>query len=385
MDPTPFKRTEIAAAERCRMLDKLDHAEQARPKHPRRATPRVEYRVTDIPFTVNHPGGGIGRYIVVGRNLSTGGISLLNAGFVHPGSDCRLVLTLANNVAKALVGTVVFCRLVAGGIHEVGVRFKEKIDLSEFALPEAKMVSDDAELRELMRPLSGAALLVTPGAAQRRVLTACLNESGLDVTAVDNAGAGVDQVRLLPYLLAVCDMGLPDPGPGVLLVNLRGAGFPGPVIGTAGQSDADQQLVAAELGLQAFIGLPVRREDVQFTLRRALKACSVTSQATSPILSTLPPTPDSETLISQFVGHAQAVSEYIHQALLAGNAAAVQKECERLKSVAGGYGFQCVSEAARQALAAIDGAATLESASGRVKGLMEICSRLRARPSEPVR
>lgn len=377
LDANPFKRTDITEAERNRLLDKLDQSELSRPRNPRRGTARVEYRVRDIPLSVNHPGGGVGRYIVLGRNLSTGGVSLLHAGYIHPGSECRLALTLPRGGAKTLIGTVVFCRLAAGKIHEVGVQFKDKIDLAEFAVPEAKRLSDDPESRACSAPIHGTALLIAASEAQKRLLTTRLRQSGLDVTAVDNAGAGADQARLLPYRVIVCDMALPEPGPEALLKRLRENGYTAPVVGAAAEEGPADAQRAADMGMNGCIQRPVNHDAMHRMLLRVIRE-SGGAEADAPIRSSMAGETGAEELIEFFINHARQACAAITSAVSAGDAAAVRKECHGLKSIAGGYGFQSVGEAAKQALTALDATMSIDESMPKVQALLNVCSRLSA-------
>lgn len=375
MEGPRFRDSRLSETERNRLLDKLEQADLARPKCPRRDTARVEYRVRDVPFSVNHPGGGVGRYIVLGRNLSTGGVSLLHSGYIHPGSECRLALTLPRGGAKTLIGTVVFCRHAAGKIHEVGVQFTEKIDVAEFTLPDARRLSDDPEARACSAPIHGTALLIAASEAQKRLLVARLRQSGLDVTAVDNAGAGVDQARLLPYRLIVCDLALPDPGPSGLLRRLRENGFNGPIVGAAAEEGAAEIKRAVEMGMNGCIQRPVNHDAMHRMLLRVIRE-SGGADTDAPISSTMAGESGAEELIEFFISHARQSCSIITSAVTSGDVAAVRKECHGLKSIAGGYGFQSVAEAAKQAMTTLDASMSLEESMPKVQALLNVCSRL---------
>ncbi len=373
-----FKKLEMTEPERARILDKLDTAEQKNPKGPRRDAARLEYRVRDIPFSVNHPGGGVGRYIVLARNLSTGGISLLHAGYLYCGTECRLALTMPRGGAKTMIGKVVFCRLVAGQIHEIGVQFMEKIDLAEFAAPSQKRLSDDPEVRAAMQPLSGNALLVTTSGAERKLLQTRLKQSGLNPTAVDRAGAAVDQIKLLPYTVVVCELALPAPGAGELVQTLRRSGYTGAVVGIAAEESPVEYQRAIDAGMHGCIMKPIKHDAMHQVLMKAMRDAGCKMDDGGPIVSSLATDPASGELVQFFISHAKEAASAIVGAIKKNDLAAVRKECHSLKSIAGGYGFQSVAEAARQAVTNLDATMSIEESMPQVQGVLNVCGRLTA-------
>lgn len=376
MDAPSFKRTNMTDVERTRLLDKLDMADQQRGKSPRRATARLEYRVRDIPLSVNHAAGGFGRYIVQGRNLSSGGISLLHAGYLHNGTECRMALTLPRGGAKTLMGKVVFCRLAGGAMHEIGVQFSEKIDLDEFASPDLKRMNDDPEARAAMQPLRGNVLLVAASEAERRLLEARLKQSGLNPTAVDRAGAAVDQVKLFPYSLAVVDLNLPDPGTAALVESLKAAGFLGSIVGLAGDDSPTENGRAIDMRMQGCIMKPLRHEAMHTLLSKVMRSNTNKVDDGATITSTLAGESGVDDLINFFLTAAREAALAIASAVQKGDAKGVRKECHSLKSIAGGYGFQSVAESARQVMLTLDSTMSLEESGGRITALINVLSRL---------
>lgn len=376
MDGPSFRRIQVTEAERTRLLDKLDMADQQRGKSPRRAAARLEYRVRNIPLSVNHPAGGVGRYIVLGRNLSCGGISLLHSGYLHNGTDCRMALTLPRGGAKTLIGTVVFCRLAAGSIHEIGVRFTEKIDVNEFAPLDPRRMNDDPEVRAAMQPLRGNVLLVASSEAERRLLDARLKQSGLNPTAVDRAGAAVDQVKLLPYSIAVIDLNLPDPGPAALVESLMAAGFLGSIVGLAADDSPTENGRAIDMGMHGCILKSLRHEAMHTLLSKLLRSNTNKVDDGAPITSALAGESGADDLIQFFITTAREAAVAIAGAVQTGDLKAVRKECHSLKSIAGGYGFQSVAESARQVMLSLDSTISLEESARRITALINVLSRL---------
>lgn len=379
MEPANFKKAPCSEAEHARLLAQLDLSEKNISKKPRRSSARIEYRVRDIPLTVNHPGGGVGRFLVLARNLSSGGISVLHAGFLHLGTECRLVLTLADGSAKALIGRVVFCRLAASPVHEIGIQFSTKIDMRDFVAPEsAKSTSDDPTACAALRPVRGNALIVSADKGIRAAVEKSLLQSGMNPNPVTCAGAAADQARLLRYALAVVDLNLPDPGPGPLLELLAGAGFSGAVIGFAADESDSERDRAARSGITVTINASMPHAAIHAVVAGAVASADVSGADSAPVCSTLAPAEGTEAMIRFFVSAAREAAATISGALGRGDAKAVLKECKTLKSIAGGYGFQAVAESARQAALTLESGGSLADSAGRVTALLDMCARLSA-------
>lgn len=129
-------KASIQLSERARaeLLNGLDAgSEDAAPTgRNKRAQTRYPYRATHIALDVQHPGGGMQRWLVVPRNLSAGGVGFVYKGFLHLGTLCVVTMGAKSGEIKRVSGEVVACRLLKAPIHEIGVRFHEKIDPAAF-------------------------------------------------------------------------------------------------------------------------------------------------------------------------------------------------------------------------------------------------------------
>ena len=117
----------LNSAERSKLLCRLDDA-PGRAGRDRRRYKRWEYRMSDIAVLVQHPAGGTGRYLVCARNISAGGLSAIHGGYIHPGSECKIVLPRREGNPFAVNGVIVHCRHIEGSYHEIGIRFTQEID-----------------------------------------------------------------------------------------------------------------------------------------------------------------------------------------------------------------------------------------------------------------
>ena len=128
-EPEFNSHLQINAAERDQMLARLDaFARSSGGERESRSEKRWPYRTSNIALIVQHPGGGAGRFLVCSRNLSAGGIGFIHGGYLHPGSECSILLRDRDGSPMALAGKVVYCRHLNGRYHEIGIKFSERID-----------------------------------------------------------------------------------------------------------------------------------------------------------------------------------------------------------------------------------------------------------------
>ena len=119
-------------------------------RHGRKST-RHPFRGDMMPFVVVQPGGSVGAYLVMTRNLSAGGLSLIHGGYLHPGTKCRMLLSTVKGQKVVLGGKVRRCRHIKGSLHEIGVQFNAQVAPEEFVPPEFLSVT----VEELIAPETG--------------------------------------------------------------------------------------------------------------------------------------------------------------------------------------------------------------------------------------
>ncbi len=150
------KTVRLDDAEVEEILNKLD-ADQRGVDPNKRVDARYQYRVKRCVVHLQAQGGGTTAYLVPTRNISATGLGFLHGSFVYPGSKCLIQLTTMHGTWHNVPATVVRCNYVTGRIHEVGVRFLETIDPSEFCAQAATtrvlLVEDDPSITRLAKTL----------------------------------------------------------------------------------------------------------------------------------------------------------------------------------------------------------------------------------------
>lgn len=337
----------------------------------------MAYRVNNISLTVTHPGGGEARFMVASRNLSSGGMAFLHGGFLHTGTTVRVVLTTKDRQSKVILGEVRSCRHVRAHIHEVGVRFQEKIDLTQFCDDDSAILSNDTGERvsRELPTLRGNCLLLASNMPALTSLAKQLNNAGLNVIPVDSLGTAIDRVHRMAPTMALCELSS-DFGPGDELIrSLVDAGMTGPVLAVLGDNKLDGAR-ALSAGAKSLISLPINAEELMDVLAAHLESIPAELNA---VYSELSNNPGAADLLTTFVEQVKQLSKVIDNALQSADSQALLKTCKHLKHVAPGYGFQVIADAARHAEAAL-GAASVQESAAQILALSDLCSRVTANP-----
>ena len=99
----------------------------------RRQSPRVAYTdVSRLCVLLENEQKGKRTYALIPRSLSGTGISLLHGKFVYGGTNCVVGLRALDGQVVPVRGKVIWCRLVTGRVHELGVQFEGPIDVEDF-------------------------------------------------------------------------------------------------------------------------------------------------------------------------------------------------------------------------------------------------------------
>lgn len=134
-----------------------------------------------VPFEVHEQGRPANKFLVIPRDLSASGISVLHGVFLSPGTRCTIVLTSANNGEIRVPGVVMRCQHIAGRVHEVGIKFEAAQDQStqpvsgaNWAAKSHSVEMDEKSARELIvilaQMLSEQAQVGSPGANLRSLM-----------------------------------------------------------------------------------------------------------------------------------------------------------------------------------------------------------------------
>ncbi|MDX2115883.1 MAG: hypothetical protein SFZ24_09750 [Planctomycetota bacterium] len=366
-----FDATRLTDAQRRELLKSLDRSAGAARERSRRVHDRFEYHEASVPLTVQHSSGAEINLSVHARSLSVGGIGFLHGGYLHPGTQVRVLLRTRQGIDKLVLGRVACCRHVARNIHEIGVQFHDKIDVADFCQPNARIVS---AVSTALRPpeLTGLAACMCASKADRAALSAWLSSTGMNVIETNTIGATLDRIKRLPLVVLVADgRAAPELSSSQLVGAIRSAGFGGVL------------LVATVDGAPA----PEANGDIPrpFQLRTFMdvlaSACSPERVIDdSPVISSIAADPGTAQLLKGYVEQLGLLASQIEGALASEDRERASQACQTIRSTAVGYGFAAIGEAASNALLALQGVPTVKGALRHLNLLVSLCRRATHEP-----
>lgn len=124
------------------ILERRDATSQGRN---RRSYERFSYRVPNgIRLIINPDSGPTNKLRVWPRNISAGGCSFLHGSLLYIGTPCTMILESLDGEPISVDGSIVRCDHICARFHEVGVVFKEAVDVTFFAQRDSLSVPKNA-------------------------------------------------------------------------------------------------------------------------------------------------------------------------------------------------------------------------------------------------
>lgn len=234
-------------------LEKLDEAASAAESNHElanaRETARYRYRAESVVVEVADAGGAWVRYEALPRNISRGGVCLLLGQFVYPKTECRVHLVSLYNHVQAVKGKVVRCRYVPGSgrMHEIGIQFAAPVDVGLFHRG-ARHVR---------------ILIASPDASVRRNAERLLQSSGVDLVFAESGPAAVESASTQSIDVLLFDVETPDKDGSEAVRELRGRGFPGPIVAIIPADDEASRTKWIESGFWQCVAKSLERESLE--------------------------------------------------------------------------------------------------------------------------
>jgi hypothetical protein len=115
-----------------RMLDDLD-AGNVIPTVDNRKANRISCRCTVVIVVINQ-GGYESTFLIPLRDLSSGGIAFLHRSMLHKGTLCTIRMRTPDLRWLQVHGRVVRSRYIRDMVYEVGLKFRDPVDLVKYGL-----------------------------------------------------------------------------------------------------------------------------------------------------------------------------------------------------------------------------------------------------------
>jgi len=355
----PIQTLRLSDREKSKLLWAIEEANKQAYQEDQRQL-RLACTHNEAVLTLKSAGGGETRLAMLARNLSRWGMALVHGRYVHPETRCAVAMQDMRGLWRSVPGIVRHARHIQGAIHELGIKFDEPIDLSEFC--QMSSAEETRYLRELVEDapdpdnhevvqLSSRVLVVDDFSCDRKLLGHWLNRAGLTATAVADARNASVQVQEQVYDLLLIDCQLDRESGIELIKELRYNQFIGPIIAMSAEESDELKQASLDAGANRFLAKPLNEEELT-SLAFELIGIDASSD-TSPIFSEHNSDSEFRPLINEFTRHLSDYVDDLRDANAQNNYETLALISRQLKGAGEGYGFPAISEHAGELLSAL--------------------------------
>lgn len=284
-DARVFDTLPISMHEYRALLSRLDACAAGHRGAEQRKHARVSYCRWDTKVLLRFPDSSQAAYVVKPHNLSTRGLSFLHGFYVHVGTDCETALRDTRGKVVVVPGEAVRCRHVSGKTHEIGVEFRQAIDLREF-VAEKKLAASPNVSNSGAAQFSGRLLYIDNRSAAVELVRSIVCPMGIELRTAATAPEALAHVAEIAFDIVLTRMALPDTGGADLVKALRAQGCRAHIAmvvsRTGPDASVDAEIEAYAKGCDSVLGTPLTvprlTELFRGVLPRAGKAAAPTAR-----------------------------------------------------------------------------------------------------------
>lgn len=336
---------------------------------------RLDIEPRLVVLSVIHPGGTHTSAECTVFDLGAGGAGLLYPGFLYADAECMLHMGPSDQEPEMLPAQVAWCRFLSRGIHCVGIRWHERIDVRRFVPSTMWSQLTSVHDEHLKAEISGRVLCIGVEELEVSLLHVFLRDMPVEIEAVASEGAAIDSLHREAFDLLVIDDENAEINSDQLLTKLRGEGFAEPAIVIADR----RHLQPASMGdTVRYLAKPLEAEAVLASVREIMLAHANPLHGSGAIHSTLGKDPRMTPAITAFIKHTKNQVEIIRGGMKSENFGEVRKAVVLLHNTAAGFGFQVLGEVAAEAVRALDASGSAAEAGPTLKLLIRVAERLRS-------
>lgn len=334
-----------------RLLDHLDEQDASKPplSEEIRKHERFRYRAPTCTIRLQQPGSGTAvRYVVPTRDISAHGLGFIHGGYVHVGTECEAQLINNHGGWQNVSGRVAHCRLIEGYVHLVGVQFDHAIDPGDYS----------------NRARTCRVLLVDDDELSARLATHHLTQLGADIVRASDGEEALRFTKDSEFDLVLMDIEMPKMNGLDATRTMRENSYAGMIVAASVRSEESDREASLAAGCDRHLTKPVKAKDL---------AEVVDSLRREPLISTLDEDLNMRPLISQFIEDLKKEVNNIVQSLGKNDDPSLLAAVRKLKGAAGGYGFDVISDAAREVEQVIRDNAPRTEIRKKVRELLDWC------------
>ena len=355
-----------------RYLDERESAKGSE-KAPARAFVRLPFRITTVELKLTHPGQSEATMQVACHNLSAGGLGVLHSAYIYPGTKCVIRLPNVDGRKIDVPGTVVRCQHAAGVVHDVGIRFNTPIEARDFVKLDPFA---DGFVLEKVDPeqLKGTVLFIGESALDQSVVRHFLRQT--HVTLVLASTREEANARVMEGVdLILCDHDRAAGDAAEIVVGLREAGVPAPIIMLTADTGKETREALVRAKANAFISKPLKQD----MLFRAMAEFMVVDDSASVFSTSLSPEHPNFGLLESFIGQVHEQADQLNGAIEGGDAARCRSLCLQIAGTAPVMGFEKLAAMAHAAEASLAATNSVKESMALLRILVSTCKRASSR------
>ncbi len=307
------------------VIDHLDRGARASSEHNARRFVRHSYRQL-VTVDLEQPSGPPVRCVVPTRNISQGGLAILNGHFVYPGTRCRVHLVTPDGEEDIVDAMVVRCRYLVGSasLHETNLKFDRQIDVGA-----CKPVADSAAGLRV--------LLCDDDVMSHGLVKHFIEPLHAELTCVADGRQAIERAMTGQFDVVLLDLDLPGMNGLEVIKELHSRGCAGPLIVVSAVCDEDVRAACLAAGCCAYVSKPLSRAALVGAIRSAIREA---------ISSSLADQSEMADLIDQFVAGLPERIQRLKKAMQANDLNALACAARLLKGTGAACGFDLITDLA---------------------------------------
>ncbi len=354
------------------LLDQVDKGSGKGPNAAREFV-RWGFRRESILVTLHQPGGGNPIPLKMAcRNISCGGMSVLHSAYTHIGTRAVVLLTHPDKEPLSIEGSVVRCTHLKGVVHEIGIKFAQKVQAREYVSVDPFAGNFSIEKVD-PEQLKGTVVYVDESASERKLVTHYLRGSSLRLRTAASAAEGLKMIEE-GCDLVIADFGIPGTKDGGFVGTIREAGYETPVIAVTADTTSVKRMNLTDLRIGAFLAKPFRQEILLRAVAEFMTADSSGRQSGSSLPSDHP----NRGLVEGYVEQLRDFAAKLGKCAEGSDAEATRGIVLQIVGSASNYGYESISKLAQNASAVLTATKSMQESVQAVRALQAACAKARA-------
>jgi CheY-like chemotaxis protein len=310
------------------------------------------------------------KIMLVGRNLSNSGISVLHSSFFYPNTRCKITLPRkdAPGQTSVIEGCIMWCTHVEGLVHEIGIKFDAPIDSSAFV---TKMMSDKRNSASTNHSeLDGRVLLVEDSLVDRKLIEHFVSETKIDLTFAETLAQAREKISE-PFDLILCDLMMPD-GNGIDFIKwIRNQSITIPVAINSSTPANQVQSSMTELGVQGFIAKPIDKANLLTAMTEFLSMKDQSGSNDAAVLDTSDP--EIQSIVDLFKNELKEIVTAIESQIQNDDTMPIYTAALRLQGMAPSLGFGQLGKIAGRTAESLAATMSCEESKQQLDAFLESC------------